>query len=1065
MISGYDIRENSLTQNSVFLLLLKADKEGCKLILKELSAFCKLLEVKVKDFDYVFELSGITDDTMLEKLRGKIDFLASPVQEVAENFGNPNETATITVANNGNMLPKVEANTVVFNRKEIGQINLDDKSISLPGLDIPGEDIPSLKIAASETSPSLKIAKGEATIKENSILKTQKREIFQGIDNLSGKKEDIVEEEGIKMPRLPKQEVVSQVETKKEMPAAEKKEEPVVKEDNNVVIDIKEEIKDISVSTEDKKEKRSFWGKFFGKFKASVKSKTKEDSIQQEKKEENDKKSDKKENIFLKQAQNIKEKISSSNIVKQAKEIKQEIEKEIKKEEEPVKEKNIPNPFQNLGSGIIVKKGLLDPEPIDDIVQKEKDDLRSNPLEARLQVDDIFDAQTVCDFYASPQEEKNIDFDDVFNSKNENPAGKAESVEKKESFVDLNLQEKEDSFKTVRQEKKESSEIKTDSIIIAKPGLFSQEDFKKQENNKILKQEEEQRKEKEIEPENEEIPPLLVEDNKKQEKTEPSAIPSDNQKEEQKIKEEEKAPVSPPLEGKKIISQKPVREDKPLSQNISKEDNKKEEIVVKKREETNKEVINKETKKEQISENRRTNKEEKEVMQENNQEELKSKQEKPSEVSKTTAKPNPLKRTTAVARGNIDHTLHISSSSGSIKNRNYPIEMPLIPTYTFANMDISPIRFAHAMGMATLDSLGIANNPLLLQGVSGTGKTHFLSAMGYEISKKIPQDKILFTNGVRFSRGIQSFLERGEQEKLDTFFNNAQVLIIDDIHLTAVNEHNREYISKVLNDFLKNKKQILLSSKYPPESLKRFEELVNFKFSLGTISELKVPNQTHFARLTKKILTGASLNLSEKEQEEYFVNRNNSLGDVARDVKRVKVLNRRIESSGLKKLTYEEILKEMTGIKGENQNSEIVKKNFGDITSLSKNPEANWGNFGFFFPTSQIDKFRWVAFASQETAKEIGINGGFNYALKSAYSTEHIISAAFKIANICDLKGLKGAVILGPSLEDCKEPIRENFYDILTHMLEVMMIRCGTINFEDIKKPSAYVKMLGDILK
>ena len=262
-----------------------------------------------------------------------------------------------------------------------------------------------------------------------------------------------------------------------------------------------------------------------------------------------------------------------------------------------MKEKNIPNPFQNLGSGIIVKKGLLDPEPIDDIVQKEKDDLRSNPLEARLQVDDIFDAQTVCDFYASPQEEKNIDFDDVFNSKNENPAGKAESVEKKESFVDLNLQEKEDSFKTVRQEKKESSEIKTDSIIIAKPGLFSQEDFKKQEDNKILKQEEEQRKEKEIEPETEEIPPLLVEDNKKQEKTEPSAIPSDNQKEEQKIKEEEKAPVSPPLEGKKIISQKPVREDKPLSQNISKEDNKKEEIVVKKREETNKEVINKETKK------------------------------------------------------------------------------------------------------------------------------------------------------------------------------------------------------------------------------------------------------------------------------------------------------------------------------------------------------------------------------------------------------------------------------------------------------------------------------------
>ena len=413
----------------------------------------------------------------------------------------------------------------------------------------------------------------------------------------------------------------------------------------------------------------------------------------------------------------------------------------------------------------------------------------------------------------------------------------------------------------------------------------------------------------------------------------------------------------------------------------------------------------------------------------------------------------------------IDHTLHIATPSKEVKYRNYPIEMPLIPTYTFANMDISSIRFAHAMAMVTLDNLGTTNNPFLLQGGSGTGKTHFLHAMGYEISKKIPQSKILFTNGVRFSRGVQYLLETGKKDKLDEFFNNAEVLIIDDVHLTAVNEHNREYLSKVLNDFLQNKKQIILSSKYPPESLKRFEELVNFKFSMGAIAEVKVPGRTHFAKLTTKIVTSSFLDLTEKQIQEFFIEHNNSLGDVATDVKRVKVLSRRIESSGIKKMSYEDLLKVMTAIEGENQNSEIVKKDFSDITSLEKNKEASWGNFGFFFPSSQIDKFRWVAFAAQEAAKEIGIKGGFNYALKSAYSTEHIISAAFKIANICDLKGLKGAVILGPSLMECKEPIRSNFYDILSHMLEVMMIRCGTINFEDIKKPSAYIKMLGDILK
>jgi len=125
----------------------------------------------------------------------------------------------------------------------------------------------------------------------------------------------------------------------------------------------------------------------------------------------------------------------------------------------------------------------------------------------------------------------------------------------------------------------------------------------------------------------------------------------------------------------------------------------------------------------------------------------------------------------------------------------------------------------------------------------------------------------------------------------------------------------------------------------------------------------------------------------------------------------------------------------------------------------------DWGSFGFFFPQDQADKFKWIAYSTMQRAKELGIKGGFNFALKSAYSTDHIISSAFKIANICDNKNLKGAIILGPSSISCTPSIRDNFYDILSHMLEIMMIRCGIINAEAIKLPSSYVKVLGDVLK
>ena len=60
---------------------------------------------------------------------------------------------------------------------------------------------------------------------------------------------------------------------------------------------------------------------------------------------------------------------------------------------------------------------------------------------------------------------------------------------------------------------------------------------------------------------------------------------------------------------------------------------------------------------------------------------------------------------------------------------------------------------------------------------------------------------------------------------------------------------------------------------------------------------------------------------------------------------------------------------------------------------------------------------------------------------------------------------MKAAIILGPDPKLIQPAIRDNFCDILSHMLEVMMIRCAIISYEDMKKPSSYVKVLGDVLK
>ncbi len=992
MIDNYEIRENTLTKNSIFLLLLKADLQGCEDVKQGLSGFCKLINVKVKGFDYVFELSGITDNSMLEKVRYRLETLSSTFQGETQTFGNALKTSTFTVEENPlTNIPQINKTFTNFKKDYTPedifvntvneQTNLSEEQqksgVSIPALSLAKTGFNIDKESEDTSFDNLfvnnKISDGETKIS----LEGEPLKIAQTFSEIKKpEQEENLKQESI-TPAIPTQEHKTSVE-----------------ENKTVVSFSPEEIQDVSITVEP--ENKGFLKNMFGKIKSVIKHNK---PIEQKAKPEELKQNEQQNfSSLLRQESKVKE-----NFIQ---DLTSEEPKKQNTAEQPVQEKE--NPFQNLGSGIIVKKGLLNPEELSEETKKQmKEDLTSNSLTAKLQVDDIFNAETVCEFYADQPEEKNkkINSDRV---KGTSPLDKLENTVLPKEQKPLSREDiSSDSLQSNILPKKENFANSQGIEELTSPAqIFTQNNIKTETKNVKPKTENNFHNQNRIE---------AVSDNKKV-----SAVEAVKKENKQENKEK----------SFRIVSIKESRAISKNKQEFSKVEPKKEMAG------TTAKIVEKGE-----GENMQTPKQNMFNKIQNNHQNITGNKEK------------------------IDHTLHVATPSKETKYKNYPIEMPLIPTYTFANMDISSIRFAHAMAMVTLDNLGTTNNPFLLQGESGTGKTHFLNAMGYEISKKIPQAKILFTNGVRLSRGVQYLLERGKKDKLDEFFNNAEVLIVDDVHLTAVNEHNREYISKVLNDFLQNKKQIILSSKYPPESLKRFEELVNFKFSIGTIAEVKVPGKDNFAKLTNKLVTNSVLNLTDNQIQEFFTGQNKSLGEVATNVKRVKVLSRRIESSGIKKMSYEDLLKVMTAVEGENQESEIVKKDFSDVISLEKNKENTWGSFGFFFPTSQIDKFRWVAFAAQEAAKELGIRGGFNYALKSAYSTEHIISSAFKIANICDLKGLKGAIILGPSLLECKEPIRNNFYDILSHMLEVMMIRCGTINFEDIKKPSAYIKMLGDILK
>lgn len=443
----------------------------------------------------------------------------------------------------------------------------------------------------------------------------------------------------------------------------------------------------------------------------------------------------------------------------------------------------------------------------------------------------------------------------------------------------------------------------------------------------------------------------------------------------------------------------------------------------------------------------------------------------PGTPSKPTTQDDPSKTRTTTSRGStlektrtIDHSIQVSLSE--LKKHNWPLEVPLVPTYTLSNMVMSVNRFAHATAISVIESPGKLYNPLVLHGPTGTGKSHFLNAMAYAFSQKFGQANIFMTNGVRLSRGIQRYIMEGNINKFDQFMSTVKVILIDDIHLLAINEQNRAYISKLLNTFLKEQKQIVITSKYPPESLEKLEELIKFRLDSGWISELKSPTGQVQFKITKKMLMDNHVDLTDSQITDFFSAENMTLGTVQRSIRRLKVLENLLpQSLSPQQRSAGNILEKLLASQGEDETSHILTVDPEIITSITSRGNGEWGRIGFFYPSNCSDKMNWMVYSLQERARELGIEGGPEIAVRSSYATENIISSAFKIANLCDNKKLKGAVILGPQPGTYDPSVRENFYDILTHMLEVMLIRCGIINFESIRQPSMYVKVLAELMR
>lgn len=163
--------------------------------------------------------------------------------------------------------------------------------------------------------------------------------------------------------------------------------------------------------------------------------------------------------------------------------------------------------------------------------------------------------------------------------------------------------------------------------------------------------------------------------------------------------------------------------------------------------------------------------------------------------------------------------------------------------YIFDNFNVdSGNRFAY---MAAKD---IANNPgqnyknpFSIYGDTGLGKTHLMYAIGNQIIKGFPEQKVLYITSNELINDVMENMQNNkilDNKYLDKY-NDIDVLLLDDIQLISGKEKVQENLLKIFNRMFEKQKQIILTSNIRPKDIANLNVRLVSKIEGGLLASIE----------------------------------------------------------------------------------------------------------------------------------------------------------------------------------------------------------------------------------
>ena len=174
---------------------------------------------------------------------------------------------------------------------------------------------------------------------------------------------------------------------------------------------------------------------------------------------------------------------------------------------------------------------------------------------------------------------------------------------------------------------------------------------------------------------------------------------------------------------------------------------------------------------------------------------------------------------------------------------------------------------AYSMAVEVADKPGSSLNPLFIYGRSGVGKTHLLCAIQNYINEQYSDFNVCYIDSMelvnRYSdAAIEKSVDKQSFKNFEKFFEDADVLLIDDIQGLQDKPGTLGALFRIFNNLITKGKQFVFSADRAPKNIDLDERYVS-RFNSGATIDIQPPDNETKRNIIKNFI-------HQYEEEENF---------------------------------------------------------------------------------------------------------------------------------------------------------------------------------------------------